>query len=73
MTSLPYLVKLGKTGNQELLKVGKKMWDCLLSNQIAVTKAIQKLQGFKRLEIEPKIFSHIVKIKGIPQTGLFAS
>ena len=35
------------------------MWDCLLSNQIAVTKAIQKLQGFKRLEIEPQnIFSY---------------
>ena len=35
--------------------------------------AIQKSQRLERLDIEPKIFSQIVKIRGIPQIDSFAS
>ena len=37
MAALPYLVKMGGTRNQELLKVTREIYDYLLANRIAVT------------------------------------
>ena len=86
MTALSYLVKMGGTRSPELLQVAKEIWDYLLANGIAVTaeylpsslniQADWQSRNHKDSsdwKLNPKIFSQIVKIRGIPQIDLFAS
>ena len=86
MTTLSYLVKMGGTRSPELLQVAKEIWDYLLANRIAVTaeylpsslniQADWQSRNHKDSsdwKLNPKIFSQIVKIRGIPQIDLFAS
>ena len=86
MTALSYLVKMGGTRSPELLKVAKEIWDCLLANGIVVTaeylpsslniQADWQSRNHRESsdwKLNPKIFSQIVKIRGIPQIDLFAT
>ena len=80
------MVKMVGTRNQELLQLAKKLWNYMLANWIAVT--VEHLPGSLNiqadwqsrthkdssdLKLNPKILSHIVKIRGIPQIDLLAS
>ena len=86
MTALSYLVKMRGTRSPELLQVAKEIWDYLLANRIAVTA--EYLRSSLNIQADwqsrnhrdssdwkfnPKIFSQIVKIRGIRQIDLFAS
>ena len=86
MTALSYLVKMGGTRSPELLQVAKEIWDYLLANGIAVTAEYlpsslniqadwqsRNHRDSSNWKLNPKIFSQIVKIRGIPQIDLFAS
>ena len=86
MTALSSLVKMGGTRSPELLQVAKEIWDYLLANGIAVTaeylpsslniQADWQSRNHRESsdwKLNPKIFSQIVKIRGIPQIDLFAS
>ena len=86
MTALSYLVKMGGTRSPELLQVAKEIWDYLLANGIAVTAEYlpsslniqadwqsRNHRDSSDWKLNPKIFSQIVKIRGIPQIDLFAS
>ena len=86
MTALSYLVKMGGTRSPELLQVAKEIWDYLLANGMAVTaeyvpsslniQANWQSRYHRDLsdwKLNPKMFSQIVKIRGIPQIDLFAS
>ena len=81
--ALSYLVKLEETRSQELLQVAWEIWDYLLANQIAVTaeyipsslniQADWQSRNHKdssNWKLNPKMFSQIVKIRGIPQIPL---
>ena len=84
MTALSYLVKMGETRSPELLQVAKVKWDYLLANGIAVTaeylpsslniqadwQSINQRDS-NNWKLNLKIFSQIVKIRGIPQIDLF--
>ena len=76
----------GLARSQELLQVAKEIWDYLLANRIAITteylpsslniQADWQSRNHKDSsdwKLNPKIFSQIVKIRGIPQIDLFAS
>ena len=71
---------------QILLQVTKEIWDYLLANGIAVTAEYlpsslniqadwqsRNHRDSSDWKLNPKIFSQIVKIRGIPQIDLFAS
>ena len=86
MTALSYLVKMGGTRSPELLQVAKEIWTYLLANGIAVTAEYlpsslniqadwqsRNHRDSSDWKLNPKIFSQIVKIRGIPQIDLFAS
>ena len=86
MTALSYLAKMGGTRSPELLQVAKEIWDYLLANGIAVTAEYlpsslniqadwqsRNHRDSSDWKLNPKIFSQIVKIRGIPQIDLFAS
>ena len=86
MAALPYLVKIGGTRSPELLQVAKEIWDYLLANGMAVTaeyvpsslniQANWQSRYHRDLsdwKLNPKMFSQIVKIRGIPKIDLFAS
>ena len=70
----------------ELRQVAKEIWDYLLANGIAVTAEYlpsslniqadwqsRNHRDSSDWKLNPKIFSQIVKIRGIPQIDLFAS
>ena len=70
----------------ELRQVAKEIWDYLLANGIAVTAEYlpsslniqadwqsRNHRDSSNWKLNPKIFSQIVKIRGIPQIDLFAS
>ena len=80
------LGKNGGTHSPELLQVAKKIWDYLLVNGIAVKadylqsslniQADWQSRNHRDLsnwKLNHKIFSQIVRIRGIPQIDLFAS
>ena len=86
MTTLCYLVKMGGTRSPELLQVAKEIWDYLLANGITVTAEYlpsslniqadwqsRNHRDSSDWKLNPKIFSQIVKITGIPQIYLFAT
>ena len=86
MTALSSLVKMGGTRSPELLQVAKEIWDYLLANGIAVTAEYlpsslniqadwqsRNHRDTSDWKLNPKMFSQIVKIRGIPQIDLFAS
>ena len=86
MTALSYLVKMGRTCSPKLLQVAKETWDYLLVNVVAVTAEYfpsslniqadwqsRNHRDSSDWKSNPKIFSQIAKIRGIPQIDLFAS
>ena len=86
MTALSSLVKMGGTRSPELLQVAKEIWDYLLANGIAVTAEYlpssldiqedwqsRNHRDSSDWKLNPKMFSQIMKIRGIPQIDLFAS
>ena len=80
------LGKKGGTRSPELLQVAKEIWDYLLANGMAVTaecvpsslniQANWQSRYHRDLsdwKLNPKMFSQIVKIRGIAKIDLFAS
>ena len=76
----------GGTRSPELLQVAKEIWDYLLANGIAVTAEYlpsslniqadwqsRNHRDTSDWKLNPKMFSQIVKIRGIPKIDLFAS
>ena len=85
-TALSYLLKMGGTKNQELLKVSKEIWDYLLKHQIMITaeflsgclnhqavweSRIQK--NYLEQKLCPQVFQKICRKVGEPEIDLFAS
>ena len=86
LTALSYLVKIGENRSPELLQVANEIWEYLLANGIAVTaeylpstlniQADWQSRNHKDSgdwKLNPKIFSQILKIRGISQIDLLAS
>ena len=85
-TGLSYLVKMGRTRSPKLLQVVQETWDYLLANGVAVTAEYfpsslniqadwqsRNHRDSSDWKSNPKIFSQIANIRGIPQIDLFAS
>ena len=84
--ALSYLEKMEGTRNKSLTVLSKKIWDYLLSKEIAITT--EYLPGLLNVEADTKpktvrdagqwrlyssIFQKICKYRGTPEIGIFAS
>ena len=86
ITALLYLMKMGGTGNQMLLKLSKEIWQYLLKHQIIITA--EYLPSCLNVEADwqsrnsrdpsewklfPKVFQQVCQRRGMPVIDLFAS
>ena len=86
MTALSYLVKMGGTNNQELVRISKQIWNYLISKGITLTA--EHLPGIlnKEADFESRnvrdcsewkldrvVFQRLCQILGSPEIDLFAS
>ena len=85
-TALLYLVKMGGTENQMLLKLSKEIWQYLLKHQITITA--ESLPSSLNVEADwqsqnsgdpsewklcPKVFQQVCQRRRMPKVDLFAS
>ena len=85
-TALLYLVKMGGTGNQMLLKLSKEIWQYLLKHQITITAEYlpsslnveadwqsQNSRDPSEWKLCAKVFQQVSQRRGTPKVHLFAS